>query len=561
MVDVLAGLNAGQKEAVLETGRHVLVVAGPGTGKTFTIVRRIAHLLDLGIAPSDILAVTFTNRAAREMRERLFALLGSAAEGAFIGTFHLLGLRILRESGMAFSICSREEQIRVLQSISGCSQNAAREMAGSISRSKNLVESAYGEEVAMIDAYQEALKKAGLCDFDDLISLPVHMIREGGAAPRFSHIIVDEYQDISPAQYQLLRCLVNETTKVCAVGDSDQAIYGFRGADLRNFFDFRRDFPDAATVVLRENYRSTQVIVDAAGAVVRNNQQRIEKELNAVGQKGRPVTIVSVPDEKAEAEVVVREIETRLGGTSHYRLAELSDPVDFSDSTYSFSDFAVLFRTNGQAKAFREAFAAWGMPCQLVGEKASQQRQTLIDDLRAQKGALTPDLGIDHIVERTGAEGRLSEGDRALLVNLAAAYRRLPADEALSCMIDELSLLGTADAFDPRADAVVLTTMHMAKGLEFRVVFLAGAETGVIPLDLGHEDGDVEEERRLFYVAMTRAKEELFVVHAKRRFLYGRRLPGLPTPFLSEIPQGLIKKSAIADRSRKKEGKQLDLFG
>lgn len=556
MVDnIVEGLNEGQRQAVLTADRHVLVVAGPGTGKTLTIVRRIAHLIASGVAPLDILAVTFTNRAAREMRERLSALLGKDERGVFAGTFHLLGLRILRDAGMTFSICSREDQTQVLQSIMNCPQKAAREMAESISRAKNLVEPAYGETVAVMEAYQAALKKGGMCDFDDLVGLPVDLIREGKATRRFGHIIVDEYQDISPGQYRLLRSLADESTKICAVGDSDQAIYGFRGADLRNFLDFRRDFPEAAMVVLKENYRSTGVIVGAAGAVIRNNRQRIEKELEAVGGHGPLVTAVSVPDERTEAEIVVREIEGRLGGTSHYRLAGLTDPVDFSGSTYSFSDFAVLFRTNGQAKAFRDAFSSWGIPCQVVGDKTSERRTALIDKLKARRDEIAPGLAVEEIARGLGSE------EQAMVATLAAAYGDLPAGEALSRMIDELSLLGSADVFDPRADAVALMTMHMAKGLEFKVVFLAGAEAGLIPLALGHEEADAEEERRLFYVGMTRAKEELFIIHAKTRFLYGRRLPGSPTPFLSEIPSELIRKNALSDKTRKKEGKQMGLFG
>jgi superfamily I DNA/RNA helicase len=561
MTDTLKGLNQAQREAVLTTDRHLLVVAGPGTGKTLTIVRRIAHLIGRGIAPTDILAVTFTNRAAREMRERVSALLGNDARGVFIGTFHLLGLRILRDSGMEFSICSREDQTQVLQSVMGCTAKVAKDMAESISRVKNLVETASGETVGVMDAYQEALKKGGMCDFDDLIGLPADLIGEGRAAYGFSHIIVDEYQDISPGQYRLLRCLAADRARVCAVGDSDQAIYGFRGADLRNFLDFRRDFPDAAVVVLKENYRSTQMIVDAASGVIRNNRQRIEKELTAVGAIGRPVTLISVEDERTEAEFVVREIEARMGGTSHFRISGLADPVDFSESTYAFSDFAVLFRTNGQAKALRDTFSAWGIPCQVVGEKAPLRRKALIDDLKAQLSTFTPDLDVEGIIRRINPESDPSTAEHALLANLAAAYGGLPAKEALACIIDELSMLGTADAFDPRADAVALMTMHMAKGLEFRVVFMAGAEVGIVPFALGREDADIEEERRLFYVAMTRAKEELFVVHARKRFLYGRRLPGSPTPFLSEVPRELVRTSALPDNPKKKEGKQMGLFG
>jgi len=548
MIDALDNLNRSQSEAVLTTDRHLLVVAGPGTGKTLTIVRRIAHLINQGVPPAEILAVTFTNRAAREMRERLSALLGSRPAGAFIGTFHLLGLRILRGSGMEFSICSREEQIEVLRSVMGCTAKGAGEMAETISRVKNLVEPACGETVTALEAYQKALRSKGLCDFDDLIALPADLIREGKAAPPFSHIIVDEYQDISPGQYGLLRCLVKEGVHVCAVGDSDQAIYSFRGADFRNFLDFRRDFPDAAVTVLAENYRSTKVIVDAAGAVIRNNRQRIEKELTAIGPKGLPVTVISVPDERTEAEAIVQEIEARLGGTSHHRLAGLPGPVDYSGSTYSFSDFAVLFRTNDQAKTFRKNFSAWGIPCQLIGEKAPARRKALIDELKAQTNQLAPGLAFEEIMRRIDASGALSGPEQALLANLAAAYGGLPAEEALVSIIDELSILGTADAFDARADAVALMTMHMAKGLEFKAVFVAGAEAGLLPLVWGDEQADMEEERRLFYVAMTRAKEELFLVNARKRFVYGRRLPGSPSPFLSEVAESLDTRNNVSNK-------------
>jgi superfamily I DNA/RNA helicase len=557
MTDILEGLNEGQREAVLTTGRHVLVVAGPGTGKTLTIVRRIAHLITSGIPPADILAVTFTNRAAREMRERLSALLEKDARRVFVGTFHLLGLRMLRDAGMKFSICSREEQIRTLQSVMNCTQKAAKDMAESISRAKNLVEPAYGETVAAIEAYRGALEKNGMLDFDDLISVPVDLMREGKAGRRFNHIIVDEYQDISPGQYRLLRSLTGPSTEICAVGDSDQAIYGFRGADLRNFLDFRRDFPDAATVVLKENYRSTRVIVDAASSVIRNNQQRIEKDLHAMGPQGAVLTLVSVPDDRTEAEVVVREIEGRLGGTSHFRLAGLTDSIDYSASAYSFADFAVLFRTNGQAKAFRDAFSSWGIPYQVVGEKASERSLALMEKLKRRSGQLTAGVTPREMAEEIGANAE----EAAMLTVLAAAYEDLPPEEVLSRVIDEMSLLNAGDTFDPRADAVALMTMHMAKGLEFKVVFLAGAEEGIIPFTLGRGEADTEEERRLFYVGMTRAKEELLITHAKARFLYGHRLPGSPTPFLAEIPQQLIRKNTLSDKARKKEGKQLGLFG
>ncbi len=567
VIDVLSGLNGAQKEAVLATDRHALVVAGPGTGKTLTIVRRIAHLIQQGVSPERIFAVTFTNRAAREMRERIATLIGSPADGMFIGTFHLLGLKIMRESGIEPTICTRDEQVGLLESITGASTKAARQTADWISRVRTLGEKPDGEVLKIIDAYREALRQQGMCDFDDLIGVPVDLF-DSGAAPRsyreaVEHIVVDEYQDISPIQYRLLRRLLGDATRICAVGDSDQAIYGFRGADMGNFLSFREDFPDAAVIVLSENYRSTKIITEAACAVVQNNCQRIDKELRAHREEGRAITVISVADETAEAEAVAREIEERIGGTSHYRLAAMKTSADFSESTFSFSDFAVLFRTNAQARAFRDTLSAWGMPCQVVGEKGLLQRRALIHRLQNQLSSVRDgfdSFDLQGFLKAVEAESCLSGPDKALFQNLAALYNHLPASKALGAIVDELTVFSTVDAFDPRADAVALMTLHTAKGLEFRVVFLAGAEEGLIPFTFGGKGVDVEEERRLFYVGMTRAKEELLLLHARSRFLYGQRLSGGPSSFLSEIPPRLVHVKNLADRKRKKGNGQMGLF-
>jgi DNA helicase II / ATP-dependent DNA helicase PcrA len=579
---ILDGLNESQREAVTAPDRYLLVVAGPGTGKTLTIVRRIAYLLEQGASPDEIIAVTFTNRAAREMRERIEALLRTQASGMFIGTFHLLGLKIIRDSLQAHPmIIGRDEQIDLLKPIAGNSSRAARQAAEKISRIKNLIGSGvqglgsraqadepHGETRQIYQAYQAALKEKGACDFDDLILIPIDLLRAGNVAGRFAgtsnHIIVDEYQDISPAQYVLLKCLAHDQSTLCAVGDSDQAIYSFRGADVQNFIDFQKEFADAAVVVLRENYRSTKVVVGAAQGLIKNNLRRIEKELRAGREQGASVRVLSVADEKAEADAIVLEIEARMGGTSHYRLSSGNAPRDFSETTYAFSDFAVLFRTNAQAKALREALEEWGIPCQALSEVRPLDRRALTQYLRSVVDTLPEQLDLRDLLKHAGEEAGLRDQESGLLENLAAAYQHLPPRDAITEIINELSLLTTADAFDPRADAVALMTLHMAKGLEFKVVFVVGCEEGLLPFTLAKDDADIqdiEEERRLFYVGMTRAKDELFLLHTRNRFLYGQKLSGVPSVFLAEIPQTLVRSDSVPDKPRKqKQGTQPTMF-
>ena len=563
---ILDDLNESQKRAVTAPGRHLLVVAGPGTGKTLTIVRRIAYLLEQGASPGQIIAVTFTNRAAREMRERIQALLRTQASGMFIGTFHLLGLKIIRDSlQVCPMIVGRDVQIDLLKPIVGNSSRAARQAAEKISRIKNFIETPDSEMKEMYQAYQTVLREKGACDFDDLIVVPIQLSRAGKVTGRFAdasnHIIVDEYQDISPAQYQLLKCLARKESTLCAVGDADQAIYAFRGADVQNFLDFQTEFADAAMVELKENYRSTKAVVGAAQGLIKNNLRRIETELTADREQGPSVRVSSVPDAHAEADAVVREIEARIGGTSHYRLSSGNAPRDFSETTYAFSDFAVLFRTNAQATILREVFEEWGIPCQVLSERYPLHRKALIEYLQASLDTLSEQFDLGTFLKEVWEETGSGDQESGLLENLAAAYRHLPPRDAVTEIINELSLLTTADAFDPRADAVALMTLHMAKGLEFKVVFVVGCEQGLLPFTLTKNDTDIEEERRLFYVGMTRAKDELFLFHARNRFLYGQKLSGAPSSFLTEIPQELIRMDSVADRPRKqKQGKQPTLF-
>ncbi len=528
---ILDGLNDSQKKAVTSIDGPLLIVAGPGTGKTLTIVRRIAYLIQQGARPENILAVTFTNRAAREMRVRTEALLGKDAKGIFIGTLHVLGLRIMKEmSPEAFTVCGKEEQIEILKPLIQGSVRKARQAAEMISRIKNSLEDGAEEMGKVYAAYQACLRERHAVDFDDLIRVPAELLASGASGFRnqFTHIMVDEYQDINPAQYRLLQLLTKDGHNFCAIGDSDQAVYGFRGADAGAFLSFGRDYRDAATVTLEQNYRSTASVLSAAGGLIRHNQKRIAKEIVPTRGQGRPVSMVSAPDERAESEFIVREIEARIGGTSHDRMRQTAGPRDAPDDSCSFSDFAVIYRTNAQARAVEEAFLASGIPYQVIGRKSSLQSKELDETLVYLRSV----AGLD---EDTSA-ARDDSG--------------------------EANLLTEADFFDPRANAVALSTLHTAKGLEFRVVFLAGVEEGLMPLTVTGDDADIEEERRLFYVGMTRAKDELVLLHARSRFLYGRRTEQTQSPFIKEIPENLSEHITISDRVKKQKepDKQMGLF-
>ncbi|NOZ24941.1 MAG: UvrD-helicase domain-containing protein [Nitrospirae bacterium] len=641
-LNLLQTLNESQRRAATALEGPVLVVAGPGTGKTLTIVHRIAYLISRGVRPEGILAVTFTNRAAREMRERAEALLGSP-RGMFIGTFHSLGIRILAgELSGGFTVYDRQEQVRLIRALlkksasRPCAKASVTVIAEKISRAKNLFAEPDEKMRGLYEEYQSALRKDSALDFDDLILRPIELLGNTDTLKRyremFSHIIVDEYQDISPAQYRLLRLLAGRSGNICAVGDPDQAIYAFRGADVEHFLGFERDFEGAETVVLTRNYRSTETVLKASGALIRNNTRRIPGELRPSRERGRPVTVVSVPDERAEGEVIVGEIEKRIGGTSHQRLFRTGEMDGHGGEPCGFSDFAVIFRTNAQVKAMEEAFAASGIPYQVVGRPQRLKRSAAADAISCLSAIADPADGealrrvasmeqrglsseaISEASARAENEGlslyeamkacahRWTGGDRKFLVmmerflelknrlsidalldvvleesglrmvygdggsftpleNLASAYRGLPASEALAGFINDSKILSPADAYDPRVHAVTLMTMHTAKGLEFKVVFIAGVEDGLIPYTLNKDDADIEEERRLFYVGMTRAKDELFLIHARRRFLYGRRLPRQPSPFLDEVPEGLIKRVTVPDRIRReKRDDQMGLF-
>ncbi|HBA53455.1 MAG TPA: hypothetical protein DCZ04_03105 [Syntrophorhabdus aromaticivorans] len=572
---VLDGLNESQKEAAATLNGPVLVVAGPGTGKTLTIVRRIAALIEEGIRAENIVAVTFTNRAAREMQERVFALLGKRSEGVFIGTLHLLGLVIARENAPdGLTIVNRDEQMDILKSVARGRGGKIEEVADAISRKKGMIQDLGDGMKDVYEAYQSALQKNGRADFDDLIAIPIGLLEDAilldGYRDRFRHIIVDEFQDINPAQYKLLTLLSGDQQNLCAVGDPDQAIYAFRGADVGCFLDFERDFAKTTRIILTENYRSSGTILEGSSTMIRHNRRRVDKNVHTAREGGNRIKIVSVPDERAEGEFIVGEIEARIGGTSHFRLMGSRHDTGFPRASYGFSDFAVVYRTNAQARMVEDAFASSGIPYQVIGRYSTGKRREMADILSRLRcfGAVidgvTPlrSLPAKDFIEWALRESDLNdEGGGETRKAITGLLEAVGAGGTAADFLNEVCLLTPADDFDPRADAVVLMTIHMTKGLEFGVVFVTGAEDGLMPYRRPGKQGDVEEERRLLYVAMTRAKEELFLIHARRRSMFGKREHRSPSPFLKEIGDEFTKVHVVPDReTRQRKSGQMKLF-
>jgi superfamily I DNA/RNA helicase len=574
-LSIIEDLNERQIEVVKRITGPLLVVAGPGSGKTLAIVRRIAYLIQQAAPPESILAVTFTNRAAREMRERLYGFLGTTSSKVFVGTLHLLGLTIIRENtSNGFVIYNREEQAKLLRPLLQGSKAKATDIADEISYVKNLAMDPSGNLKEVFEQYQEAMMDQKALDFDDLIIKPIEILDNTELLKkyrdRFKHIIIDEYQDMNPAQYRLLRLLTGNSATICAVGDPDQAIYAFRGSDVENFLNFEKDFVGAAEVCLSLNYRSSGNIVRASERMITHNTKRLDKELLAVKGDGPLIVVASVPDERAEGEFVAHEIESRLGGLSHYRLQTMGSGKDFAGSGFSFSDFAVIFRTNSQSDAIEERLAESGIPCQILG-KGRAGRSTRKDDIisslshfsntmedrRQLLKMKTPEF-LQHFARDINCgDDQLKELINHIKLMLGNAWTEMMACD----IINEFNLLTPFDDFDPRAEAVVLMTLHMAKGLEFRVVFISGVEDGLIPYRTGRGPEDLEEERRLFYVGMTRAKEELFLIYRRAGFIYGRKSTRTPSIFLSEIPEEHIQRISVPDRpKRSQEKQQMKLF-
>ncbi|MCX7793248.1 MAG: ATP-dependent helicase [Thermodesulfovibrionales bacterium] len=532
---ILEGLNESQRHAVTAPDCPVLVVAGPGTGKTLTIVRRIAYLIAKGLSFEEICALTFTNRAASELKQRIRAFYGGL-NGLFAGTFHLLGLRLLREfSGEDFYIISREEQIELIKRISGAGKPSV--ILERISRVKNLVDKPDEKLKKIINDYYEILLEKKALDYDDLLIRAIELLSDPSFKSRYSrtmrYLLVDEYQDINPLQLKMLKML--SVDKIFAVGDPDQSIYSFRGANVENFINFEKEYPHAVKIVLDKNYRSQPFIVKASETFIENNKERIPRNIVSIKREGLPVKIVSLPDDRAEIDFIVKEIEKRMGGMSHYSLMKGMDVAERSD--YVFSDFAVLFRTNNQVLAMESELKKAGIPCYAMG-------RTFIDSIK--EIILYLEENKDKPLELLISELRKKY---KIINSLMADYIPSSTDDLISW----LKLTGPEED-RLQAEGVRLLTIHMSKGLEFRVVFISGLEEGLIPI----EPENLEEERRLLYVAMTRAKEELYLLQARRRKLYGKTEIQKPSSFLSEIKEEFVETLYLPDRYEKE--RQLGLF-
>nr|WP_156271655.1 DNA helicase PcrA [Moorella glycerini] len=642
LVDFMTLLNKPQQEAVSHRGAPLLVLAGAGSGKTRVLTYRVASLIQEGVAPENILAVTFTNKAAQEMKERLEGLVGNAARGLQVSTFHSACVRILRRDAHLlgyrpnFTIYDTDDQQAVIREVLkelnlDEKKFPPRSVAHVISNAKNSLQAPEQylgwsatvkeqQQGTIYRRYQERLKAANAMDFDDLIMQTVALWQHNPLILRYyqqrwQHILVDEYQDTNHAQYVLVRLLAGNGKNLCVVGDPDQGIYGWRGADIGNILAFEEDFPNARVILLEENYRSTQPILKAANAVIQHNVGRKDKRLWTRRREGELLHLYSAGDERDEGNYIAAEIYRR-----------------HSQESRPFSDFAVLYRTHAQSRALEEAFLQAGIPYEIVGglkfyqrkeikdilaylrvianphdatsllriinvprrgigetslarleafaasrgfslyralqqvecipgipakgRQALQEMITLLDNLRQQQENLTITAMVTAILRETGYQAELEAEKtpeaQARLENLkefltvTRNYDQGSEKPELADFLAQVALVAESDTYSG-GNAVVFMTMHTAKGLEFPVVFLAGLEEGVFPHFRSLEDPEeMEEERRLCYVGMTRAKEVLYLTHAWTRNLYGNTMSNPPSRFLAEIPPDLIARDGQA---------------
>ena len=648
--DTLAGLNPKQRQAIETVEGPLLIVAGPGSGKTRVITERIAYLVRVcGVTPYRIAAVTFTNKAAREMRQRLLPLLGQGIQDLTVGTFHSFCAMVLRRDGQAigldrsFAIYDDSDQLDLIKRSMGevnvdPKRFAPRAVQSAISGAKSqligvegfaLQRQSYFEEIVgrVYQRYEELMDQSSAVDFDDLL-LKTHFLldRVPDVAQkyqsRYVHFMIDEFQDTNVAQYAIAKQLTKTYRNLCVVGDPDQSIYSWRNADIRNILSFQTDYPEAAVIALEENYRSTQTILDVAQGLIASNTQRVEKELWTKNRPGVPIVVSEGYNEREEAQFVIREIGvlTRQGGGD--------------DGPYALGDIAVMYRVNAQSRALEEDCLRYGVPYQVVGGLKFYQRQE-VKDLTAylrlvanphddvglsrvinvpargigrrtldELARLARDAGIsmfsaierlaeigdgpqpragpfapraaraladfrglinglasenqtldlveliDLVLERTGYQRHLleeAERGEERWENIqefratARDYLHLGAEDALTAFMESVSLVSDIDSLEEKPDAITLITLHQAKGLEFRVVFIVGMEEGLLPHQRSMDDpSEMEEERRLCYVGVTRAKERLYLLRAFRRGFRGGSEPGQPSRFLADIPRELI---------------------
>lgn len=630
--DIFRGLNEQQATAVRTTEGPLLILAGAGSGKTKTLTHRIAYLIrESKATPFNILAVTFTNKAAAEMRERVAHIMGERPENRaflpYMGTFHSICVRLLRQDGehagvpKNFIIFDENDRLASVKQV--CKQlsidekaYSPRSIAGLISSAKNeLIDPSHYSSMGsgplhkvaaqVFPLYQKVLKNNGALDFDDLISRTVAMLETSSEIrdkwrQQFSYVMIDEYQDTNAAQYRLVKLLTNDRHNLAVVGDDWQSIYSWRGADFRNILNFERDYPKVTIIKLEQNYRSTKAILDAAHAVISKNKQRSDKKLWTAAGEGSPVQIMQINSERAEGEAIIRRVKTS---------------VDLKARSYN--DYAVLYRTNAQSRAIEESFIRYGIPYRIVGGVRFYDRKEIkdimaylrllyqpndrisfervvnvptrgigaksleyfyswlnenkltlsqgltqsgecltvpakartglaslgdvLDSFREQIDTVALPALVDSLVRRLDymafLDDKSPQGDARQenvreLMSVAQGYQELGLDSFL----EEVSLVSDIDRADFSSDAVTLMTLHAAKGLEFPCVFMIGLEETVFPHSRAlYDQAEMEEERRLCYVGMTRAKEELYLLHASSRMLYGGLQHNPPSRFLSEI--------------------------
>ena len=648
MNPLLTGMNDRQAEAVQTTEGPLLIMAGAGSGKTRVLTHRIAYLIDEKLVnPWNILAITFTNKAAREMKERAYTL-NPATEDCLIATFHSMCVRILRREAdhigynRNFTIVDPGEQRtlmkRILKTLNLDPKKwNERAILGTISNAKNdlIDEIAYAAQAGDMyteivakcyEMYQKELRQSEAMDFDDLIMLTLRLFDQNPDVltyyqQRYQYIHVDEYQDTNHAQYQLVKLLASRFKNICVVGDADQSIYGWRGADMQNILDFEKDYPEAKVVLLEENYRSTKTILQAANEVIRNNRNRRPKNLWTQNEDGEEIVYYRANDEQDEALFVARTID------------------QLSREGYSHKDFAVLYRTNAQSRTVEEALLKANIPYTMVGgtkfysrkeirdvisylnlianpsdnisyervvnepkrgvgpgtvEKirdfAASQEISLLEasanimlspvkgkaaqavyefanlilDLRDRLDDYSVTELVELVLKKTGYAAALAAQatleSQARIENIEEFLSVTknfdenpdnPADETgldkLSRFLNDLALIADTDDGDMESSEVTLMTLHAAKGLEFPVVFLVGMEENVFPLSRASEDEDeLEEERRLAYVGITRAEKILYLTNANSRLLYGRTNYNQPTRFLREISSDLLNYQGLA---------------
>lgn len=625
----LTDLNSEQKRAVEATAGPLLIIAGAGAGKTKTLTHRIAHLVAQGVPPHEILAITFTNKAAGEMRDRALKLLAEQsghtlryAERPFISTFHALGVHILREQherlGLpkAFTIFDKDESLSTLKRAIRAvgfdpKEHEPNKLQGAISRNKgNLVSAAdfvakneRGDTVALLalvwPKYEAYLAEQKAVDFDDLLVktaslLKYHADIREQYQERWKYIHIDEYQDTNTAQYEISRLLASKYRNICVVGDTDQTIYSWRGANFRNILNFEKDYPEATIVTLEENYRSTKTILHAANTIIKKNKLRHEKNLFTQKADGAPIELIAAFSETDEAQTIAMRI------------------VELMDKGVSPRDMAILYRANFQSRALEEALLKHSIAYQLLGTRfydRKEVRDTLaflrlalnksdsesmkrvinvpprgigatslakildgheatlpaktrekISDFWRMVASVEAEVGkksvpelIQFIVEKTGLAQAFDEDElqdrlenlRELMA-IAAKYRELPPRDQVEQFLIDSALMSEADSMKEEKDAVRMMTVHASKGLEFKHVFVTGLEQDLFPHKRFDESGigeeRAEEERRLFYVAITRAEEELHLSYAQSRMVYGSRGINMPSEFLNDIPPHLLKQ-------------------